>query len=204
MAGARMTIRVNDAEVAKAFDRVLDAGRDMTPLLDDIGASLVVSTQHRFETETDPTGRKWTPLAKSTLRRKAPDRRILRLRSRLFGSITHNATPTYLQVGTNVKYGAIHQLGRTIDFAEREASAKFRMAKEGAYTKADGTKVGSRLRFARKRSKAKSNTTKSFTIGAHSVTIPARPYLGVSDADRKLILDKAEAYILAPVEGGAP
>lgn len=202
MAGAGITITVNDAEVLAAFSRVAAASLDFTPLFDDIGASLVVSTQQRFETETDPSGKKWTPLRPSTKRARRGVPHILRDRNRLFRSLTHNATPSYLEVGTNVIYAAIHQFGGTIDLAAREQTANFRMASEGAYTKADGTKVGSRLRFAKRKSKSKRVWAKSFSIGAHSITIPARPYLGLSDGDKALILEKTEAYLMA-AKGGA-
>lgn len=195
MAGAGITIIVNDEPAATAINRVIAAGKDLQPLFDDIGASMVISTQHRFETESDPAGKKWAPLAKSTLRRKKGDARILRFRNRLYGSITHNATPSYLEWGTNVVYAAVHQFGATIEHFARSQSATFRVAKEGAFTKADGTRVGSRWRFASKRSKAKNIVRKHITIGEHTITIPARPYLGLDDADSKMIVEKAEAYL---------
>lgn len=189
MSGAGWRIHVEDEAVNAAFDRVIAAGLDMQPLFDRIGASLVVSTQARFESETDPAGKKWAPLAKSTLRRKRGDTRILRWRNRLYSSLTHNALPDYLEVGSNVVYAGVHQGGATIEHFARSQKATFVRSKSG------------RMRFASKRSKAKSKVVKPITIGAHSVTIPARPYLGIDTDDRKMILEETQAYLDEAAEG---
>lgn len=185
-----ISITVNDADIAAALGRIIEAGRDLQPLFDRIGPSLVRSTQMRFETETDPQGRKWAPLRPATIRAKKGDRRILHRRGFLYGSLTHNALPSYLEVGTNLVYGAIHQLGGTIDFAAREQNATFRKTRSG------------QMRFAKTRTKAKSRVVKPITIGAHSVTIPARPYLGLDAEDKAFILKESAAY-LAEAAGGA-
>lgn len=191
MSGAGWRIEVQDEAVQAAFGRVIAAGLDLEPLFDRIGASLVVSTQHRFETETDPQGRKWKPLAKSTLRRKKGDTRILRWRNRLYSSFTHNATADYLEVGSNVIYAGVHQGGATIEHFARSQRATFVRSKSG------------RMRFASKRSKAKSRVVRPITIGAHAVAIPARPYLGIDDADRAMIVETTEAYIAEAAGGTA-
>ena len=50
------------------------------------------------------------PLAASTLARKR-NRKILTETTRLRGSMAYRASSDQLEVGTNVVYGAIHQLG---------------------------------------------------------------------------------------------
>lgn len=188
---ARIEIRVDDAAVIAAFDRVQAAGGDLGTFLDNIGGGLVASTQQRFESETDPQGRKWKPLARSTIRKKKGDTRILRQRGQLLQSLTHNATPSYLEVGTNVVYAGIHQFGGTIEQAARQQRATFVRSKSG------------RLRFAKASTRAKSRVVKPIAIGAHTVTIPARPYLGISEADAKMIVETADAYIVAASGGAA-
>lgn len=190
--GVGIKITVDDKPLVALFTRIAQAGEDPSDLLDDIGASEVVSVQQRFETETDPSGRKWVPLRPATIRAKRGDTRILRRRGRLFGSITHNATATYVDVGTNVRdYAAVHQFGATIEHFARSQMATFKRNKDGDW------------RFAKKRSAAKSAMAKPITIGAHSVTIPARSYLGISDGDRAMIIEKGEAWLKAKMEGGA-
>jgi phage virion morphogenesis protein len=190
MAGAGWHIQVADAEVQTALNAVVAAGLDPEPLFEDIGQSLIVSTQHRFEAETDPQGRKWKALAKSTLRRKRGDNRILRQSNRLYDSITKDVAPDYLLVGTDVAYGGVHQGGATIDHYARSQKATFSRNRKG------------QLRFASKRSKAKSRVVKPITIGDHTVTIPARPYLGLDEADKAMILEKAGTYLTSAAQGG--
>lgn len=95
-------------------------------LASSIGESLVSSTLERFEESKDPDGNAWTPSARAWgegLKGKA--RRGLGLKGRggrgfgktlvnkglLRGSITYEATPQRVVVGTNVVYAAIHQFG---------------------------------------------------------------------------------------------
>lgn len=177
------SVKVTDNDIAAALGRVIEAGRDLTPLFDHLGPSLVGSTQQRFETETDPQGRKWIPLRPATIRAKRGDTRILRRRNILWGSLTFNVGPAFLAWGTNVAYAGIHQGGGTIEKFARSQKATFAKTRKG------------QMRFAKKRTKAKSRVVKPITIGAHSVTIPARPYLGIDAADKQLIIDEANAYL---------
>lgn len=192
MAGAGWHVNVADAEVRAAFERVIDAGLNLETLFDDIGQSLIASTQKRFVSETDPSGKKWKGLAKSTLRRKRPDARILRQTNQLYSSITDEVTPDYLLVGTDVVYGGAHQGGATIEHYARSQKATFTRRRNG------------QMRFASSRSKAKSRVVKPITIGAHSVTIPARPYLGLSEADKAQVIELTEAYLAQAQKEGRP
>lgn len=188
---ARLEIKVDDAGVLAQLARVEAAGLSLKPFFDRLGGGLVSSTQTRFETETDPQGKKWKPLARATVRRKRGDRRILKERLRLLQSLTHNATPDYLEVGTNVPYAGTHQLGGTIEQFARSQRATFTRTRSG------------RLRFARASTRLKSRVVRPITIGAHTVTIPARPYLGISKADEAMIAEEVDLYIREAAEGTA-
>jgi phage virion morphogenesis protein len=117
-----------------------------------VGEALVSSTIERFDSQRAPDGTPWQPLAASTVAPRAKDftksgrirkpaerrllgRKILIQSARLRNSISHQRTGTKVAIGTNVRYGRIHQLGG--------------MAGRG-----------------------------------RKVTIPARPYLGISEADQ--------------------
>ena len=56
MAGARITVEFDDAEVRAALDRLLKAGTDFTPAMQDIGEHLVNATKQRFFDEEGPDG----------------------------------------------------------------------------------------------------------------------------------------------------
>lgn len=139
VAGVSLTVKVNDT-VTPGLAELARRLRNFNPALDEIGSSLVTSTQMRFEAESGPDGRKWKGLAESKARRGRTRRggtaRILRDQGDLYDSLTHKVQPSVATtVGVTRVYGRIHQLGG--------------QAGRG-----------------------------------HKVTIPARPYLGLSDDDR--------------------
>lgn len=207
MSGASIAIEVEDAEIAAGLQRLVDTGADLRPAFDAIGAALTFSTQRRFEAKRGPDGQEWAPFAPSTLKRM-PERRqppqLLRDRLRLYSSIIHEATAEGVAVGTNVVYAAIHQFGGDIVVPEREGSATFQTVRDGAGRAKDGRRVGSKLRFARANTRAKSRETKTFTIPAHTIHMPERPYLGISADDRTEILAILEDEIMRAGAERAP
>lgn len=90
---------------------------DLSEPLGAVAALLENSTRKRFETKTDPDGKKWTPLSLLTLyakeNRKTGKTRggILVDRGDLLGSITSHATDKMAQVGTDRVYAKYHQTG---------------------------------------------------------------------------------------------
>jgi len=79
-------------------------------LFDAIGASLVVSTQRRFEIGEDPDGSPWP----ASIRVLLQGGRTLIDTANLLRSITHEASDAGVAVGTDVAYAATHQFGATI------------------------------------------------------------------------------------------
>lgn len=170
-----IVITVDDEEVQQALNRLIAAGRDMKPAMEQIGGHLEFTVRRRFELMRDPEGRPWAPHAKSTVRRRGIGAHILTLRGRLRDSISWRATSDAVAVGTNVPYAAAHQFGATITHAARQkvvSLKKFRGKK-------------SAVRFVREGTKGAESRT--VTIGAHTVRIPARPFLGFDDYDRTRI-----------------
>lgn len=178
MAGTRITYEVDDREVLDMLAR--QAQPPGSDVMSRIGEFLQASTQDRFKSQTAPDGTPWQPLKQRYAKRKKynPDK-ILTLRGYLRNGIRHQVTgDTSVEVGTNLAYAAIHQLGGTIDMPARQATVRFR------------TEAGRKL-FAKRG--AKGATERTVSIGKHQVEMPARPYLGISDADdqeiREIILD---------------
>ncbi len=132
MTGVTIRVDIDDEAVRRALARLDERAANLAPAMDEIGSMLTASIVHRFETETDPEGRPWQPLAISTMigriggvrksRKKKGGTRIGAIRriaqmkilqdsARLRDSITHRHGRDFVEVGTNVVYGAIHQLG---------------------------------------------------------------------------------------------
>lgn len=109
MAGAGMRLDGADAALV-ALGGIAARAREPRGMWEAIGMSLVVSTQRRFEEQHGPDGTPWPP----SLRALATGGKTLIDRARLFRSISFEASDTGVAVGTNVIYGAIHQLGGEI------------------------------------------------------------------------------------------
>jgi phage virion morphogenesis protein len=180
MSGALMKVELADQDIALSQLGALIA-RTSNPvkLFQDIGASLVTSTQHRFDTETAVDGSPWPP----SLRVKAHGGKTLQLSGRLYRSITAQAAPTGVEIGTNVIYAAIHQFGGPINQGARKATIHFKAGKTG------------QQRFSKKKG---ATSSKDVSIGARTITMPARPFIGLDDADDRAILKIAEAFLAGP------
>jgi len=165
-------IRVTDAEVLEALSAARRVAENPAAIMAAIAPYLVFSTQRHIEREQGPDGA-WPRLSPRTARRrKAGYAHMLRVTGRLYASITGDSGADYALAGSNLEYARIHQFGGTIDMPERQ---------QAIYQNYDAR----RDRFdARFRAKTKSNFARDVTIGAHKVTIPARPYLYIDETDR--------------------
>ena len=176
---AGVSFIINEAGVLDALKRLEAGSSDQAAAYHAIGAHFVFSTQRNFESETAPDGTKWRPLspryAASRIGRgqsrglRGTDH-ILRLTNRLYDSISYRVLPDGVEWGTNRVYGRIHQLGGTINLGAREATISLKSIR----------RKGNRfVRFG-----TKGSQSRTVRMQARTVTIPARPYLGISDADR--------------------
>ena len=174
MAKIVLTIRgLTEAQNAvKALQRAL---ADKRPILRQIGEELVASTDERFVSMQAPDGAPWKPLNPKTIQRKRNKQKILTERGLLRGSIHYELNGDTLEVGTDRKYGAIHQFGGVVKIPARTQTVKV------------GTKGKNKGRFMKAKSKAAHAIERTFTIPAHDVSIPARPFLGLSAEDEQAI-----------------
>lgn len=179
MAGTRLTATVDDAQARAMLARLGEPGtQDLMPRL---GEYLQASTQKRFKTQSAPDGTAWTPLQPAYARRKKYNKdKLLTLRGYLRGGIHYQVVgPNAVDVGSNTKYAAIHQLGGTIDQHAQSRKVRYRT-------------VAGRVLFAGARHK-RAVSERWVTRGAYQVKIPARPFLGISSEDdaeiRAIILD---------------
>lgn len=179
MAGAGVRIDGRDAALAQLGAYAARLGHAQ-PMWDAIGAALVTSTERRFETGIGSDGNPWPP----SLRVLAHGGKTLVLSTRLLRSITHIASDAGVEVGTNVVYAAIHQFGGTVTHAAREQELHFRRTRKG------------NTRFAKAGDK-RVRSSQTVTIGAHTATIPARPFLGIDDDDEREIIQIGEDFLRA-------
>lgn len=172
-----LKISIADESLRAALGRVIASLRDTTPLMRALSEIMVDASARAFEQTADPvTGAPWKPLSASRQRQRAKKGRsianMLQDSGLLVGSIARpsgqgavrDIGPDHALVGTNVPYAAAHQFGATI---QREASPMTVRLR----------KWKGRLEFAK--AKHKRVRVVDTVRKAHTVTIPARPFIGV-------------------------
>ena len=176
MAGSHITVTVSPQTAEARLQHLQAILANPSGLLDQIGSRLRDTTRERFKTQTSPDGNSWQALQPRYQRRKKKNKdKVLTLNGFLrHSSITWQFDgQDAVKVGSNRKYAAIHQFGGTIQKKARQSSVHFGVGK-------------AKHLFVKKSQAARS---KQVTIGAHEVTIPARPFLGLSAHDRREITE---------------
>ena len=159
------SIEISDQQILDAFNRLQAAALDLSPAMKTIAGLLESRTAENFANQSGPTGA-WAPLKNVPRNKRRSSPQILVDTARLKNSITSQFGPDSAVVGTDVVYAAIHQLGGDIQIAARSQQAYFKQAKDGS--------IGNR--FVKK---SQSNFAQWHTRGAHTVHMPARPFLPI-------------------------
>lgn len=112
-----LRIELKDDEISAALARIAAAMTDMTPVMQDIGEALVISTQDRFTESVSPDGTAFAPRSPTTLdaykaRGDVVDFRPLIGPSKaLSGTIFPHAGADFVEVGSGREYAAVMQFG---------------------------------------------------------------------------------------------
>ncbi|MBI1246159.1 MAG: phage virion morphogenesis protein [Alphaproteobacteria bacterium] len=180
-----ISFQIDDKELLDKLNLLAASSERPQAMMHAIGAAMVQSTQRRFEREAGPDGRPWPKLSPRTANKRLGRSRrgyahMLRVTGRLYQSISYQADGLSVAWGTNVVYGPIHQLGGTIDMPARSQRIYLRNIRKGGQT---------RTRFGKQ--SHKTAEPRDVNVGPHTITIPARPYLGLSAADREEIIAQA-------------
>lgn len=183
MAGAGLTITVDAAELQAGLARLADAVVAMRPVLDLIGGDLERSTRDRFERQTGPDGVAWV----QSVRAREEGGWTLVDTGRLRSSITHTASDVDLMVGSNVVYAAIHQFGGVIKQPERTVTIWRRFGPDGVEPKF--------VKQNKRNRNSKRVIETEHAMAAREVTMPARPFLGLDQADRDDITATIVAWL---------
>jgi phage virion morphogenesis protein len=170
MTGTTLRIEFEPGRLMTAVKMLRAAIREPTPLMRVIGTGLLRNTQDRFEEERAPSGAPWEPLNAwyQTFKRGPGILRAAGMRGGLQGSLIMDVEGDAVRIGSNKIYAAVHQFGATIRPKNPDGLLVIRTGKGGR-----GQVMGK----------------------AKQVTIPARPYLGLSARDEETILDATETYL---------
>ncbi len=181
---AGVTLEFDAAGALAAINQAAQALGDPAPMFRDMGEYLLIAHDQRFASQTAPDGTPWQALSPRYQRRKKKNQgKILVLDGHLMNTLRYQASNDELLFGTNRKYGAIHHFGGDIEIAARSQQAYFRQ---------DGRSGEVGNRFV---NKSRSNFAQRVTIGQHTITIPARPFLGTSAQDNQELLAIATRYL---------
>ena len=173
MAGVAIHFDLQGLKAVQArLDRLGELGAtELRPLLEEIGETVASQTKQRFDDQTAPDGTAWAPSQRAT----DDDGQILVDKGILKNAIGYQVGSGQVQIGTNVVYGAVHQLGSADE-----------PVKVPAHQRRITQAFGRELRFP-----------VWVDVGAYSFVqnIPARPYLGLSDADEAEIGQVVDDFI---------
>lgn len=180
-------ISISDEALRAALGRLIAALTDTTLTMRDLSEIMIDASARAFDKTADPaTGTPWQPLSASRQRQRAHKGRsianMLQDGGLLVGSIARPSGPGAVReigpdhalVGTDVPYAAIHQFGGTIKREAAPMTVRLR-------------KKNGRIQFAEnkhKRVRIVDTVHKAYTI-----TLPARPFIGVSPTDIQDMLD---------------
>jgi phage virion morphogenesis protein len=180
MAGA--SFELESAEVKTAISHAVNALDNPAPLFQVIIEVLQRAHRERFKSQVSPEGKAWQALSPRYQKRKHRNRdKVLTLRGHLRNTLRGQFDGTGLEFGTDRKYGAIHHFGGDIKQPGGKREVFFKR-----------TKAGVGARFVKK---ASSNFAQQVSVGPHTVTMPARPWLGTSKKDDDRIVRETQAYL---------
>lgn len=155
------------------------------------------STRRRFQHQVGPDGVRWKPSRRAM---KAGGLTLVHT-TRLLRSITHTSNASSGEWGTNVIYAGIHNFGGEIQRLAHSSWLRLRTNASGRLLRQRDH--GNLAVFAK--ATHKRAVERRYTVGAHQIKMPARPYLGVNDQDVRSFLDLAHQAVsqAAGNRGGA-
>lgn len=173
----RIRVDIDSRAVQRTLQRLGERARNLAPMFAQIGSGIVDEARLGFRASRDPYGVPWHKLAASTIkrRRKGSSQPLLDT-GRLRNSIAWRLVGDGVEVGTNLRYAAIHQFGGTIAHAARSIRVRLRSVR----VKRDDGSVYTATRFAKARHKHAVEKWGTNHAG-WGVTIPARPFIATPE-----------------------
>lgn len=178
----------------RAAQRLQQLGVSPRPLWQAFGQYGETSTRLRFKNQVGPDGAAWKPSA----RVRQHGGQTLVLKARLLRSITYNATNAGVEWGSNVVYARIHQLGGKINKLAHSSTLRLRTTAAGTLLRQKDH--GHLAVFAK--ATHKRAVERRYTVEAHTINMPARPFLGVNAVDVRELRSIGGEVIGEVVRGG--
>lgn len=177
MAGAAVEYRFDDEEVRRYLDKLGALAMHPRPILADIGGYLLRSTEENFEGEHEPDGTPWKPLKIRTRYSRYAGRKKSKDGKNLYYTDRGQVRKPFQSWLSKQKI--------LTDSGDLRDSIRYQV-KGGAVLVGTNKVYGAAHQFGAEFSILKTR--------AHA-KIPARPYLGISDRDRKEILEILKSHL---------
>jgi phage gpG-like protein len=185
---AGVTEGISLSEWALRLGRAAGGLSDWTPALRVCALIAKADMLDNFQGSHAPDGAPWPPLRRPRTNSRGADRPlldtgILRASTTAAGpGHVEEVTGLSLALGTELDYAAPHQYGATISIPEKRRRPP---EKPWAFTGAGG------------------KTVFTYRVKAHAVVIPARPFVGLSDAGAARCGAALRKYAAGALSGGA-
>jgi phage gpG-like protein len=210
-------VKVDDSRVVIALGKFRLSLEQNQELMQEIGASQLLSIRRTFREQGSPAG-SWAPLAASTIRRNpkiyGAGHKLLIRSGRLLNLIHADAEPGLVTIGTNLPYAAVHQFGsrdRGVGIGpqtEEQSKATVEVGKH-SYMRVSAELGVGKLGGRRRRIQGPRNARR-VNVRAHSrhQNIPPRPYVVFRPEDPARIRGLVNGYVAkareqAGLEGNA-
>lgn len=169
-----ITIQVTDREVLDMLGELHRRCDDLQPAMKEIGEDIVASTKRRFADGVDPDGNEWK------------------------ANSTETTIPFYLAAfgGSYKKDGTLSKTGAARSGAKKPLIGQTKALGTTINYQLDGNsgvRIGSPMVYAAMQQFGGITSPNSMIPGK---TIPARPFLGISEADKANILDIIGSYLV--------
>jgi phage virion morphogenesis protein len=110
-----ITVKIEGQELGRKFTQLQSLISDLTPAMDEVGGALLARIQQCFVDQASPEGLAWKPLSSVTIAQRERlgygEGQILRRTGELFRSITYQAGPDSVEIGSSSPYASTHQMG---------------------------------------------------------------------------------------------
>lgn len=154
------------------------------PLMREMAAAMHDAVEENFAQQGRPAWAGWSP----RYAKKRTGGKILQKSGRLAASISEYSDNDSATVGTNVVYARIHQEGGTINIPARSQRAYYKKNADG--------RIGNR--FVKK---SESDSSRWNTMGEYKITMPARPFLHLTESDVEGMENTAAEYLKRVIDG---
>jgi phage gpG-like protein len=169
------------SQVAVAMHQLSEL--DRRELLDGLGAESESQVRRRISSEKRaPNGVPWPAWSNAYAKTRHGGQSLLQGDGGLLDDIHYVVGYDQVEIGSNLPYARIHNEGGTIEQKARASTVYFRRDKEG--------NVGNR--FVPRR---QSNFAQDVTVGAYTIEMPARQYLGFSSENENSLLGIVRSFL---------